>query len=57
MFTPRWIIYLERLFKESQSKNRKETKVVLTINIKEETDRLIKNDLNFRYIKKLVSYF
>ena len=57
MFIPRWIIYLEILFKESQSKNKKEVKIVFTIGIKKEIDRLIKNDLNFRYIKKLVLYF
>ena len=57
MLTPKWIIYLERLFKESQSKNRKEAEIILTIGIKKETDRLIKNDLNFRYIRKSVLYF
>ena len=50
-------MYLKRLFKESQSKNRKRVKVVLTVSIKKKTDRLIKNDLNFRYIRKSVLYF
>ena len=50
-------MYPERLFKESQSKNRKRVKVVFTISIKEEADRLVKNGLNFRYIKKSVLYF
>ena len=50
-------MYFERLFKESQSKNKKRVKIVLIINIKEKTDRLIKNGLNFRYIRKLVLYF
>ena len=47
----------ERLFKENQSKNRKGAEVVLIMGIKEEIDRLIKNGLNFRYIKKSVLYF
>ena len=57
MFTPKWIMYLERLFKESQSKNRKEVEIVFIINIKEKINRLIKNGLNFRYIRKSVLYF
>ena len=57
MFTPRWIVYSERLFEESQSKNRKGVEVVFTINTKEKVDRLVKNGLNFRYIKKSVLYF
>ena len=57
MFIPRQIIYPERLFKESQSKNRKGAEIILTINTKKKADRLIKNDLNFRYIKKSVLYF
>ena len=57
MFTPRWIVYFERLLKESQSKNRKRVEVVFTINIKEKVDLLIKNGLNFRYMRKLVLYF
>ena len=57
MLTSRWIIYFERLLKESQSKNRKRVKIVLTIGIKEKVDRLIKNGLNFRYIRKSVLYF
>ena len=57
MLTPRWIIYFERLFKESQSKNRKGAEIIFIISIKEEVDRLVKNDLNFRYIRKSVLYF
>ena len=57
MLTPRWIIYPERLLKESQSKNKKRVEVVFIINIKEKIDRLVKNGLNFRYIRKLVLYF
>ena len=57
MFIPRWIIYPERLLKKSQSKNRKGAEIILIIGTKEETDRLIKNDLNFRYIRKLILYF
>ena len=57
MFTSGWIIHFERLFKESQSKNRKGIEVVLIVGIKEKADRLIKNGLNFGYIKKSVLYF
>ena len=57
MFIPRWIIYPERLLKESQSKNRKGVKIILIMGIKEEINRLIKNDLNFGHIKKSVLYF
>ena len=47
----------EKLFKKNQSKNKKEVKVILIINIKEKTNRLIKNGLNFGYIRKSVLYF
>ena len=57
IFTSKWIIHPERLLKKSQSKNRKGVKIVLTVGIKEKADRLIKNDLNFRYIRKSVLYF
>ena len=57
MFIPKWIIHPERLFKESQSKNRKRVEVVLIMGTKEEADRLIKNGLNFRHIKKSVLHF
>ena len=57
MLTPRWIIYSEKLFKESQSKNRKGAEVVLTVGTKKKTDRLVKNGLNFGYIRKSVLYF
>ena len=57
MFTPRWIIHPERLFEESQSKNRKGVEVVFIVGTKKEVDRLIKNGLNFRYIRKSVLYF
>ena len=50
-------MYFERLFKENQSKNRKKAEIVLIINIKKEADRLIKNGLNFRHIRKSVLYF
>ena len=50
-------MYLERLLKESQSKNRKGVKVILTMSTKEEADRLVKNGLNFKYIRKSVLYF
>ena len=57
MLTPRWIVHPERLFEESQSKNRKGAEVVLTVGIKEEADRLVKNGLNFGYMRKSVLYF
>ena len=38
MFISKWIIYPERLFKKSQSKNRKRVEIVLTIDIKKEAD-------------------
>ena len=57
MLTPRWIIHPERLLEKSQSKNRKEIEIILTMGTKEEVDRLIKNGLNFRSIKKSVLYF
>ena len=47
----------EKLFKKNQSKNRKGAEVILIISTKKEADRLIKNGLNFRYIKKSVLYF
>ena len=47
----------ERLFEENQSKNRKGVKIILIMGTKEKADRLVKNDLNFRYIRKLVLYF
>ena len=57
MFIPKQIVHLERLFEKSQSKNRKGVEIVLIMGIKEEVDRLVKNGLNFRYIKKSVLYF
>ena len=57
MLTPRWILHLDRLYAESQSNNKKGVKIVLIISTKEEADRLIKNRLNFKNIKKSVLYF
>ena len=57
MLTPRWILHPDRLYIESQSNNRKGVEIVLTLGTKEEADRLIKNGLNFRNIRKSVSYF
>ena len=57
MLTPKQIIYPEKLFKESQSKNKKKVEIIFTIGTKEEANRLVKNDLNFGYIRKLVLYF
>ena len=50
-------MYFERLFKESQSKNRKKIEIIFIISIKKKINRLVKNGLNFRYIKKSVLYF
>ena len=57
MFIPKWIMHPEKLFKKNQSKNKKRVKIIFTIDIKEEADRLIKNGLNFGYIKKSVLHF
>ena len=50
-------MYPERLLKESQSKNRKGVKVIFIMGTKEKVDRLVKNGLNFRHIRKSVLYF
>ena len=57
ILTPRWILYLDSLYIESQLNNRKSVEIVFIISIKKKTDRLIKNRLNFRNIKKLPLYF
>ena len=57
MLTPRWILYPDRLYVESQSNNRKGVEIVFIVGTKEEADRLVKNGLNFGNIRKLVSYF
>ena len=57
MLTPRWILYSDRLYIKSQLNNRKDVEIIFIISIKEEADRLIKNRLNFRNIRKSVLYF
>ena len=57
MLTPRWILYPDRLYAENQLNNRKGVTIVLIVGIKKKVDRLIKNRLNFRNIRKLVLYF
>ena len=57
MFTSRWILHPDRLYVENQLNNKKDVEIIFIIGIKKEADRLIKNRLNFRNIKKLVSYF
>ena len=47
----------DRLYAESQSNNRKGVEIILTVGTKKEADRLVKNGLNFKNIKKLVLYF
>ena len=57
MFIPRWILHPDRLYVESQLNNRKDVEIVFIVGTKEEADRLVKNGLNFRNIRKLVLYF
>ena len=57
MLTPRWILHPDRLYTESQLNNKKNVKIVFILGTKEEADRLVKNGLNFKNIKKLVLYF
>ena len=57
MLIPRWILYPDRLYVESQLNNRKGVKIVFIVGIKEEADRLVKNRLNFKNIKKSILYF
>ena len=61
MFTPRWILHPDRLYIENQLNNKKSVEIILIIIliiiIKKKTDRLIKNRLNFKNIKKIVLYF
>ena len=47
----------DRLYIKSQLNNRKSVKIILIIGTKKETDRLVKNRLNFKNIKKSVLYF
>ena len=57
MLIPRWILHPDRLYIESQLNNRKGVEIIFIVGIKEEADRLIKNRLNFRNIRKSVLYF
>ena len=57
MFISRWILHPDRLYIENQLNNRKSVKIVFIMGTKKETDRLVKNELNFRNIKKSVLYF
>ena len=57
MLVPRWIISLSRLYEESQLISRKGAEVVLTVNIKEKAERLVRSGLNFGLIRKSVVYF
>ena len=57
MLIPKWIISPSRLHEENQLIGRKSAEVVLTISIKEETKRLIKNGFNFGLRRKSVVYF
>ena len=53
----KWILYPNRLIDESQFINRIDAEVILIVDIKKETDRLIKNGLNFKSIRKLITFF
>ena len=57
MLPPKQILYPNRLVDESQFINKISTEIVLIIDIKIKTNRLIKKELNFRSIKKLVKFF
>ena len=57
MFSLRQILHPNRLADESQFINKIGAEIILIIDIKEKTDRLIKNGLNFRNIKKPVTFF
>ena len=57
MFTSRWILHPDRLYIKSQLNNRKDVEIIFIISIKKEADRLVKNRLNFKNIKKSVLYF
>ena len=57
MLTSKWILYLDRLYVVNQLKNRKGVEIIFIIGIKKEVDRLVKNGLNFKNIRKLVLYF
>ena len=57
MFPLKWILYPNRLIDESQSINRIGTEIVFIVDIKKEADRLVKNGLNFRSIRKPVTFF
>ena len=57
MLSSKQILYSNRLADESQSINRINAEVIFIVDIKKETDRLIKNGLNFRSIKKPVTFF
>ena len=50
-------MHLDRLYVESQSNNRKDVEIVFIVGIKKEVDRLVKNGLNFRNIRKSILYF
>ena len=51
------ILHPNRLIDENQSINRINTKIIFTVDIKKKADRLIKNGLNFRNIRKPITFF
>ena len=50
-------MYPDKLYVENQLNNRKGAEIIFIVSIKKEIDRLVKNGLNFRNIRKLVLYF
>ena len=57
MFSPKQILYPNRLIDENQFINRINTEVVFIVGIKKKANRLVKNGLNFRSIRKLITFF
>ena len=57
MLSLKQILYPNRLIDESQFINRIDTEIVFIIDIKKEADRLVKNGLNFKNIRKLITFF
>ena len=47
----------DRLYTENRLNNKKGVKIIFIVGIKEKADRLVKNILNFKNIKKSVLYF
>ena len=57
MLSLRWVLYSNKLIDKSQFINRIGAELIFIIGIKEKADRLIKKGLNFKNIKKSVTFF